>query len=74
MSQNDRPAIVYQVPFDEPEDQKLVRIRKIFEEHPEVDGIFADNDTNARLALTAATEAGGGAQKTLRSLVLTAPI
>ena len=58
MSQNDRPAIVYQVPFDEPEDQKLVRIRKIFEEHPEVDGIFADNDTNARLALTAATEAG----------------
>jgi LacI family transcriptional regulator, sucrose operon repressor len=56
MKQNKRQEIVYQVPFDEPEDQKLEVIRQIFRDHPDVDGVFADNDTNARLVMTAAKE------------------
>ena len=50
--------LTYPIPFDEPESAKLERIRQIFVAHPEVDGIFADNHTNARLAISAATEIG----------------
>lgn len=74
MSQNDRPAIVYQVPFDEPEDQKLVRIRKIFEEHPKSMGSLPITTPTPVWPLRQRPKRGGGAQKTLRSLVLTAPI
>lgn len=58
--------ITYSIPFDEPENTKLQKIRQIFIDHPEIDGLFADNDTNARLAITAAAAFGKNCPKDLK--------
>ncbi len=51
-----RTPITYHISFDDPVAKKCQVIRQIFEEHPEVDGIFADNDTNAGLIMNIARE------------------
>lgn len=51
-----RPAITYDVSFDVSEAEKERVFRKLFREHPEVDGIFADNDTNASLIIRVGKE------------------
>lgn len=48
--------ITYQVSFDISEEAKKKVFRKMFREHPEVDGIFADNDTNASLIIRVGKE------------------
>ena len=48
--------ITYHISFDDPVEKKRQIIRQIFEDHPEVDGIFADNDTNAGLIMNIAGE------------------
>lgn len=50
------PAITYDVSFDVSEEEKVRVFRKLFREHPEVDGIFADNDTNASLIIRVGKE------------------
>lgn len=49
-------AVTYPVSFDISLAAKEEIFRRIFEEHPEVDGIFADNDTNASLIIRVAKE------------------
>lgn len=56
MKDHGRGAITYHISFDDPVEKKQQIIRRIFEEHPEVDGIFADNDTNAGLIMNIARE------------------
>lgn len=51
MHRHHRQAITYDVSFDISQAQKERVFRKLFSEHPEVDGIFADNDTNASLII-----------------------
>lgn len=51
-----RPAITYDVSFDVSDAEKERVFRKMFREHPEVDGIFADNDTNASLIIRVGKE------------------
>lgn len=51
MRENNRQPITYSVSFDVSNEEKEKIFRRIFEEHPEVDGIFADNDTNASLII-----------------------
>lgn len=58
MRQNNRPAITYEVDFDTTDDKKRDIFRRLFTEHPEVDGIFADNDINARLIIQVANQMG----------------
>lgn len=58
MRHHHRPAITYEVNFDSSTDEKLVIFRRLFKEHPEVDGVFADNDTNASLIMQVAREYG----------------
>lgn len=58
MAANGREKITYEIDFDLADEEKAAVFTRIFEEHPECDGIFADNDTNARLAFNAARAAG----------------
>lgn len=53
-----RPAVTYEVNFDSSVEEKLVIFNQLFDKHPEVDGIFADNDTNASLIMRVARERG----------------
>lgn len=56
MHKHNRPAITYDVSFDVSDEEKERVFRKMFREHPEVDGIFADNDTNASLIIRVGKE------------------
>lgn len=56
MKKHGRTPIVYHISFDDTVEKKRQIIKQIFEEHPEVDGIFADNDTNAGLIMNIARE------------------
>ena len=58
MEENGRQKLTYEISFDSPDQEKAAVFKRIFDEHPECDGIFADNDTNARLAINAAVQAG----------------
>ena len=58
MEEHGRQKITYEISFDSPDPEKAAVFTRIFAEHPECDGIFADNDTNARLAINAAVQAG----------------
>ena len=58
MEENGRQKLTYEISFDSPDQEKAAVFKRIFAEHPECDGIFADNDTNARLAINAAVQAG----------------
>lgn len=58
MTKYGREKMTYEISFDLPDDQKAAVFDRLFAEHPECDGIFADNDTNARLAINAAQKAG----------------
>lgn len=46
--------ITYHIRFDDPLAKKQAVVERIFAEHPEVDGIFADNDTNAGIVMNIA--------------------
>lgn len=56
MHRNHRQPITYDVSFDISREEKERIFRRIFTEHPEVDGIFADNDTNASLIIKVGKE------------------
>lgn len=58
MSQAGYPAITYEVNYDTPMEEKKAIFARLFDEHPEVDGIFADNDTNAGLIIQVAKARG----------------
>ena len=58
MSQAGYPAITYEVNYDTPMEEKKAIFAHLFDEHPEVDGIFADNDTNAGLIIQVAKARG----------------
>ncbi|MDO4903710.1 MAG: LacI family DNA-binding transcriptional regulator [Limosilactobacillus sp.] len=58
MRKHNMPAITYEVNFDITTEEKLKIFDRLFTEHPEVDGIFADNDTNASLIMRVAREHG----------------
>ena len=58
MSQAGYPAITYKVNYDTPMEEKKAIFARLFDEHPEVDGIFADNDTNAGLIIQVAKARG----------------
>ena len=51
MHKHNQKPITYSVSFDVSDAEKERVFRKMFTEHPEVDGIFADNDTNASLMM-----------------------
>lgn len=50
------PPIVYSTDFSDSNDRKKDLFRKIFTDHPQVDGIFASNDTDACLIIGIAAE------------------
>lgn len=56
MHRHHQKPITYSVSFDVSEEEKKRVFRRIFIEHPEVDGIFADNDTNASLIIKVGKE------------------
>ena len=56
MNRHHRKPITYSVSFDVSDEEKERVFRKMFREHPEVDGIFADNDTNASLIIRVGKE------------------
>lgn len=56
MHAHNRQPITYDVSFDVSDQEKKKIFRKMFREHPEVDGIFADNDTNASLIIKVGKE------------------
>lgn len=58
MIQHNRQPITYEVNFDSTVEEKLAVFKKLFDEHPEVDGIVADNDTNASLIIHLAKDLG----------------
>jgi LacI family transcriptional regulator, sucrose operon repressor len=58
MRTNGRPAITYEVNYDTSVEEKKAIFTRLFAEHPEVDGIFADNDTNAGLIIQVAKQLG----------------
>ncbi|MFI3133467.1 substrate-binding domain-containing protein, partial [Staphylococcus warneri] len=47
MSQHGFKPITYTIDFELSFEEKAKKFKQIFEEHPEVDGIFASNDTDA---------------------------
>ncbi|WP_373842794.1 LacI family DNA-binding transcriptional regulator [Limosilactobacillus sp.] len=53
-----RQPVTYEVSFDVSDEEKERVFRELFREHPEVDGIFADNDTNASLIIRVGKEFG----------------
>ncbi len=58
MTKNNLPAITYHLDFNISTIDKEQVFRRIFEEHPEVDGIFAANDTDASTIINLASEYG----------------
>lgn len=58
MTKNNLPAITYHLDFNISTIDKERVFRCIFEEHPEVDGIFAANDTDASTIINLASEYG----------------
>lgn len=56
MAKNHLPAITYHLDFNINTVDKERIFRRIFEEHPEVDGIFAANDTDASTIINLAGE------------------
>lgn len=58
MTKNNLPAITYHLDFNISTIDKERVFRLIFEEHPEVDGIFAANDTDASTIINLASESG----------------
>lgn len=58
MAKNNLPAITYHLDFNISTIDKERVFRRIFEEHPEVDGIFAANDTDASTIINLASEYG----------------
>ena len=58
MTKNNLPAITYHLDFNISTIDKERVFRRIFEEHPEVDGIFAANDTDASTIINLASECG----------------
>lgn len=58
MTKNNLPAITYHLDFNISTIDKERVFRRIFEEHPEVDGIFAANDTDASTIINLASEYG----------------
>ena len=56
LREHGQTPITYHISFDDPVEKKRQIIRQLFEDHPEVDGIFADNDTNAGLIMNIAGE------------------
>lgn len=52
------PALVLEVPFINPTEEKRRKIREMMEQHPEIDGIFAGDDSLAVIALKIAKEKG----------------
>lgn len=58
MTKNNLPAITYHLDFNISTIDKERVFRRIFEEHPEVDGIFAANDTDASTIINLASESG----------------
>lgn len=56
LRQHRQTPITYHISFDDPVEQKRQVIRWIFIEHPEINGAFADNDTNAGLIMNIAGE------------------
>ena len=58
MPKNNLPAITYHLDFNISTIDKERVFRRIFEEHPEVDGIFAANDTDASTIINLASEYG----------------
>lgn len=58
MTKNNLPAITYHLDFNISTIDKERVFRRIFEEHPEVDGIFAANDTDASTIINMASEYG----------------
>lgn len=55
---HDLPMYTYEVSFDSSTAEKIKIFHRLFDEHPEVDGVFADNDTNASLIMQVARERG----------------
>lgn len=58
MTKNNLPAITYHLDFNISTIDKERVFRRIFEEHPEVDGIFAANDTDASTIINLASDYG----------------
>lgn len=58
MTKNNLPAITYHLDFNISTIDKERVFRRIFEEHPEVDGIFTANDTDASTIINLASEYG----------------
>ncbi|AJT50459.1 LacI family transcriptional regulator [Limosilactobacillus mucosae LM1] len=58
MTKNNLPAITYHLDFNISTIDKERVFRRIFEEPPEVDGIFAANDTDASTIINLASEYG----------------
>lgn len=58
MTKNNLPTITYHLDFNISTIDKERVFRRIFEEHPEVDGIFAANDTDASTIINLASEYG----------------
>lgn len=58
MTKNNLPAITYHLDFNISTIDKERVFRRIFEEHLEVDGIFAANDTDASTIINLASEYG----------------
>lgn len=58
MTKNNLPAITYHLDFNISTIDKERVFRRIFEEHPEVDGIFAANDTDASTIINLTSEYG----------------
>lgn len=58
MTKNNLPAITYHLDFNISTIDKERVFRRIFEEHPEVDGIFAANDADASTIINLASEYG----------------
>lgn len=58
MTKNNLPAITYHLDFNISTIDKEQVFRRIFEEHPEVDGIFAANNTDASTIINLASEYG----------------
>lgn len=52
------PMYTYEVSFDSSTAEKIKIFYRLFDEHPEVDGVFADNDTNASLIMQVARKRG----------------
>lgn len=58
MQEHGLTPLTYEIDFNIAEAAKKDQLRLIFDEHPDVDGIFASNDTDAALVMQLAAERG----------------